>query len=434
MRLSPSRSQPSGQSDARTIGPLHFEPVGCSTRSPAHRCRRRRAASGEFVQEGRVRRRPRREPEVFLGNSPSNPSRVQPNGQRTERATRCTFPKTYRQEPRVFIAIASLILLPFAVSPLGVSPPACSGLGVTRAQTASVEASEREDAAPHSCLIGMLYEGQVAKTPVAGPSTPRSSRNGDAAKKVRHSALVVAASIVERLATATEEHEAVLQHEQFRVALPYFGACQSAARRMVGDEEAVPIEVDHFHNNLDEVLRALDAVPSAITAIPVRAAKALRKELGAVKAQANGVVELQDVSLATLSAATSAQDAVALAQRVFRRVDVVLYGRGLTQITGVAREFTNKELRPALQELKACIEAMVNSEGERVLQVDSKGRPLDRQLARVEAAFEQVEVGADVLCNVHAVEPLRERVGMVLTDLEKLRKNLAKPKALASKP
>jgi len=266
---------------------------------------------------------------------------------------------------------------------------------------------------------------------VVGPLPPVADALQDEGQKAS-TPEAVARQVADALATVNEQFKDVLRDDAFKKPASHFDACQAGALEMAREGVIQVSELDRFYNGLDETLRALDQAMEGSTAIPPKSAGALSKRLIEIREDVRKTKGMEPVENFTVTADTSAADVVAYAERVFVKVDVLVFNRGLKAITGEGSDKTKKYLSPALKELRDAIAALVDERGQRVLQVDEDGATLKDQLACVKIELKQLKQAADVLCNEHSYA--RERVELALKDIERLEKNLLKAKSLTARP
>ncbi len=245
--------------------------------------------------------------------------------------------------------------------------------------------------------------------------------------------------IDESLTKLNTNFRALFGDSLFRIGVHYFSEAQSAATKLLHDGRPVPAEVSRLHNNIDELIRGLsDLEKSARATLPAQAsgrqspapklAKPLRECLASLKDVANEQEGLKDIGRVKLKDSTSAADAVEYGGLLLDRMQMVLYNRGVEQITDAEKRETDTRLGPPLSALRSCISGMIDSSGARVVQVDEKGERRADQLFLVRQALSDADKSLDLFKT--AFPKLRERIALVQSDLGVLRENFVKPRAL----
>ena len=141
---------------------------------------------------------------------------------------------------------------------------------------------------------------------------------------------------------------------------------------------------------------------------------------------------MQAVKTINLERGTPAVDAVWYGKRMVDRVEFIIENRGAKQITGDGRRATNETTDSAFALLRGALDAMIDSDGDRVVQFDETGKPLSNQLEHVEDAIDELSEALDLLVQVHPWS--KRRVEFVREDLILIGKNLAKPEEMKRTP
>jgi hypothetical protein len=189
-----------------------------------------------------------------------------------------------------------------------------------------------------------------------------SSSAGD--HKSGADAETVASELQEDLAKISKEHASFFDDRWLKIGGTHFGRAQQAAKSLVSGGQPNSASISEFHTQLDEFLRGLKRLPEFAPGTSGWGdVRGLKKPSGAetkkvmeavakVKAKANQVPALQDVTQITFTDVTTLQEAVDYGMRVIDRIVVLLYERDLEQITGIGRRQTDDIVGKSIGELR----------------------------------------------------------------------------------
>lgn len=300
--------------------------------------------------------------------------------------------------------------------------------------------SKRKEVMPRLGMAIGLFASTVLVLYVEAAGQARGARS--LARPVQSSLEAAAARMDAHLTELDLEYEGFLADPWLGLGKSHFGAAQLAAMQLVKEGVVDPHAVNRFHNSLDEFVRALDSLDgyrpntsgqaAALREVKkpsLKAAKDLAADLRKLKAEANAVPGLREVALVELKSGSSAEEAVLYTNLVIDKIDVIIYSRGLGQITWDGRRRTHEEFGVHLHALRVAINGMVDESGARVPQLDPSGQTkLRDQLAPVKRALDEVDKMARIFRKnfSHA----EDRIQMAQAELANLRKNILRPKDL----
>jgi hypothetical protein len=236
----------------------------------------------------------------------------------------------------------------------------------------------------------------------------------------------VASKATSTLHELSGAHAEFLGKSEVKMVLHWFGKTRLAARDLMVEDGPDREQVQAFHTHLGEFIRALTGKADSHGKTPSCSGKCkkLLKAMTKLGDQFNRTPGMQAVETINLDRSTPAVDAVWYGQRMVDRVEFIIENRGAKQITGEGRRATNETTDPAFTLLRGALEAMIDSRGERVIQLDEDGSPMSNQLEQVEDAIADLSEALDLLIQVHPWS--KRRVELVRGDLVLIEKNLAK--------
>lgn len=243
----------------------------------------------------------------------------------------------------------------------------------------------------------------------------------------------VAGEIQADMAQIAKEQSAFLEDPWLMVGATYFASAQLAARELVLNGKPNPPGVNDFHNALDEFLRAVDALQpeggwGAVkgTKKPSGAAtKKVRSAVVQVKAKANKVEGLRDLAHLVLGEATTPGQVAFYGEEVIRKIEGVLYGRGLRQITGAGRADTDKVIGSSFRELRAALSKLAVDESG----VDGDGAPLEKRITNIKTRISKLREDLKLLEIKLPWVKVDHRTDVVTEDLNRLEQNLGRLKS-----
>jgi hypothetical protein len=284
-----------------------------------------------------------------------------------------------------------------------------------------------------SVLIGAatlaLCAGSEATATTVGPFAPTL---GD--RKGAGDLESVASELQEGLARIGKEHAAFFDDRWLKIGGTHFGLAQQAAKTLVVSGQPNAASINEFHNRLDEFLRAIDSLAAftpgttgwgdvkGLKKPTLVVTKQVHAAVAKVKAAANQIPEFQEVALITFSDATTTEQAVDYGTRVCDKINVLLYSRGLEQITGIGGRETTDVIGAALGDLRTVIAKLgddAESDGDAA---DKKDAGLAKRVAAVKKCIGKLRDDSTILAK--AVSWAKKRIELMEEDLSRLEKNL----------
>lgn len=158
-------------------------------------------------------------------------------------------------------------------------------------------------------------------------------------------------------------------------------------------------QADALHNALREYLINLEELPPnhafGATKSPDKGTK--KKLIGEIQGlvdYANKTPGLEDIDQADLSSDSVALEAVIYGKRHLTEIYRLTGNRTLTFFSAQAGS-NSRDVIAALDEAGAALDALVDVDGKRIVQLDEDGRPLPDQLSRLKAALAEAKVQAE---------------------------------------
>ncbi len=250
----------------------------------------------------------------------------------------------------------------------------------------------------------------------------------------------IAAELQTDMASIAETHTAFLDDPWLRVGGSHFGLAQQAAKSLVADGAPKATAINEFHNRLDEFLRAIDSLPEwepgtggwddvKGTKKPSAAAtKKVHQAIVRIKEKANKVPEFQEVALVTFGDATTPEQVAEYGERILEKIDVLLFNRGLGQITGEGRSQTKEILGPSLEQMRDALSELAEPDGSDNSEAAKATPEAASKRDHLTQSITAVRNNGELLSR--ALPWAKARIELMYEDLDRLEKNLGRLKAV----